>query len=249
VTRLSVPLAIEDFVPVAASAVGFVFVVRALRTVDPAAGRQGAVGAVLIVAGGLSRASWKLVYAMGGPDLEWLHAALYPLLAAGFPLLALAAWGARHAWAAGSAAGGMAGDGARHAPSSAPWWPVAALLGALVVVTVLIGPASGRLVPLLWLTAATIGTAAMAVLLGRWARALGRPRLGWTFVAYLVVTLALNGLARPAEQTESLQWVQQLLNTANGVLFAVAAQRLAAAARGAAATRPGSAGSTAPEAV
>jgi hypothetical protein len=249
VTRLSVPLAVEDFVPVAVSAAGFAFVARALRTVDPAAGRQGAIGAALIVSGGLSRATWKLVYAMGGPDLGWLHAALYPLLAAGFALLALALWGARHAWADGSA-GGAVRKGATHpGRSSRSWWPVPALLAALVAVTVLLGPGSGRLVPLLWLATATIGTGAMALLLGRWARALGRPRLGWAFVGYLVITITLNGLARPAEQTEALQWAQQLVNTANSVLFAFAAHRLAAAARRAAAMKPGADVSPAPEGV
>jgi hypothetical protein len=217
-SRLSVPLALEDFVPVLLSAVGFAFIVRLILRHDKASGRWAALGVVLIVAGGLSRAAWKLLFASGGPDLAPLHAGLYPLLAIGFPLLALSIWTARRTDDADP----------RHLRI---WAPVAVLGTVLVAVTFFAGAGAGRLVPLVWLAAATVGSASVSLLLFRWARAAGLPRIGWLFVANLAITIALNGLARPADQTEALQWVQQGLNTVNQALFLIAARSLSRRSR------------------
>jgi hypothetical protein len=213
VNRLSVPLALEDFVPVLLSAIGFAYVVRLVWRLDATSGRWAAAGAVLIVAGGLSRASWKLIHALGGPDLEVLHGALYVLLALGFPFLALGIRSARR-------------HATGHPERLQPWIPVSALAAALVATTVLASPLGGRLVPLIWLGTATVASAAVSLLLFRWARASGLPGVGWLFIASLAFTIILNGLARPAEQTEALQWVQQGLNTLNQALFLFASRRL-----------------------
>jgi len=71
----SLALAIEDFVPVLLTAFGLLLIVRMIRRVDPGAGAWAALGAVVVVAGGLSRASWKLVMTAGGPDLVPLFVA------------------------------------------------------------------------------------------------------------------------------------------------------------------------------
>ena len=70
-------------------------------------------------------------------------------------------------------------------------------------------------------------------LLARWARAIGRPGLGWLFVVSTVVTLLLNGLARAETQSEALQWAEQLLNTLNQAAFLLGAILLERATRGA----------------
>ncbi len=206
----SLALAIEDFVPVLLTAFGLLLIVRMIRRVDRGAGAWAALGAVLVVAGGLSRASWKLVMTAGGPDLVPLFIALYLLLATGYLLLVMALW---RGWQAAN------GRVAR-----APTWATAAVaLAVLLPLTAVMAPAGGRIVPLLWLFAATSGSVVASLLLARWARAIGRTGLGWLFVVSMVVTLVLNGLARAEAQSEALQWAEQLLNTLNQAAFLLGA--------------------------
>jgi hypothetical protein len=103
----------------------------------------------------------------------------------------------------------------------------------LLPLTAILTPVAGRLVPLMWLFTATSASVITALLLARWARAIGRADLGWLFVVSTVVTLALNGLARAETQSEALQWAEQLLNTLNQAAFLLGALLLERATRGA----------------
>jgi hypothetical protein len=87
---VSVPLALHDLLPVALATVGAVLV--ALRTRWTAA----LLAAGMIGAGGLAKASWKLLAALDIGDWPRLADALFPLMGPGFVLLAAAAWGRRH---------------------------------------------------------------------------------------------------------------------------------------------------------
>ncbi len=120
-----------------------------------------------------------------------------------------------------------------------PTWAAAAIaLAVLLPLTVVLAPAGGRILPLLWLFTATSASVCTSLLLARWARWIGRPGLGWLFIVSMVVTLLLNGLARAEAQSEALQWVEQLLNTLNqgafllGALLLERATRLAPAGSG-----------------
>jgi len=231
---LSLPLALEDFVPVVLTAGGLWFVVSLVGRADRSAGRWAAIGAILIVAGGLSRAIWKTVVATGGADVAALFAVLYLLLATGYLVLAVVVWRGRQAHT--GRPGRSAGD-----PRLRVWMPAAIVLAILLPVTAILAPSGGRLLPILWLFAATIGSITTSLLLARWARDLGRPGIGWLFIVSLTVTLVLNGLARASDQSEALQWVEQLVNTLNQGIFLIAALRLeraAAAAAAAAAPMP-----------
>lgn len=214
----TVALALEDFVPVILTAIGLAFVTRTISRTDRGAGRWAAMGTLLIVTGGLSRAGWKLTLAAGGPDLVPLFLALYLFLATGYLLLASALW---HGWQATS--GRRAG-----VPVWLPALLAVAILGPL---TAALAPTGGRLLPLLWLLAATAGSIVASLVLARWARGIGRPGLGWLFIVSLLVTVALNGLARAENQSEALQWVEQLLNTVNQGVFLVGAVGLERATR------------------
>jgi hypothetical protein len=214
----SVALALEDFVPVVLTAIGLSFVVTMLRRIHPASGSWAALGTTLIVTGGLCRASWKLLAALGGPDVTILFLALYPLLAVGYLLLAMALWGASQA---------RSGRRARLHPAV----PAIIALAVLVPATLALAPGGGRILPLLWLFTATGGSIVTSLLLARWARGLGRPGIAALFLVSLAVTLGLNGLARAEVQSEPLQWAEQLLNTLNQGLFMLAALRLERATR------------------
>jgi hypothetical protein len=218
----SLVLALEDFVPVILTAIGLRFVVRMVGLADRAAGRWAALGATLIVAGGLSRATWKTILAIGGPDIAALFVALYALLAIGYLLLAMAIWHARQ----------LANDPPSGVVRIPVWAPAGVALLVLLPLTMALVPTGGRGLPVLWLLAATIGSVSTSVLLARWARGAGRPGIGWLFIASILVTLGLNGLARVGDQSEALQWVEQLLNTLNQAFFLAAAMRLDSVVRG-----------------
>jgi hypothetical protein len=86
---VSLPLAVHDVAPVALAGVATTLVARRSRW-------SGAyVGAVMVTAGGLGKAVWKLLVALDVADWPRLADALFPLLGPGFVLLALAAWGHR----------------------------------------------------------------------------------------------------------------------------------------------------------
>ena len=125
--------------------------------------------------------------------------------------------------------GWEAANGRHPAP---PQWAAAAIaLAVLLPLTVVLAPAGGQILPLLWLFTATSGSVITSLLLARWARGIGRAGLGWLFIVSMVATLLLNGLARAEAQSESLQWAEQLLNTLNQGAFLLGAFLLERATR------------------
>ncbi|MFI6817507.1 hypothetical protein ACIBG7_34270 [Nonomuraea sp. NPDC050328] len=80
-------LALVDFLPVLAMAAGVVLLVPLLAGPARAA---GGLGGTLVVLGGALKALWKLLVAVGGPDVALLSGAQFYLFAPGFALLAWA---------------------------------------------------------------------------------------------------------------------------------------------------------------
>ena len=107
-------------------------------------------------------------------------------------------------------------------------------LALLVPLTVALLSPGSRIVPLSWLLASVIGSGWLSLALALEARRTDRPSLAWLFALNLLITLTLNGVARASQAPEAIQWVQQIINTANQLLFLVAVRRLAAAPMGAA---------------
>ncbi|MFM2105560.1 MAG: hypothetical protein RL338_592 [Chloroflexota bacterium] len=213
---MPVSLALVDFVPVLLTAVGLRLLWRLVGAADARVARWAALGATLVVAGGLAKAAWKLIVAVGGPDLPILYAALYPGLALGYLLVAAAAV---------AAAGAPSTEGSRG--TRRPWLPAALGLGLLLPFSVAIGPEGGRLVPLAWLVTGGSASIALDLVLARRALAGGLGSAATLLIAHVVATLALQALARPADQSVALQWVQELLNCATQGAFVVAVAALA----------------------
>ncbi|NKZ07607.1 hypothetical protein [Actinomadura latina] len=196
-TEYPIALAAEDFVPVALTAAG----VAMLRHKHPLV----PVAAALVVAGGFAKATWKLVVALGGPDLRWLHEALFPLLAIGFTLLVFAL--ARElrrsghpAMLAVPLASALAGSAVLRDTWPAMVWTIIAVTGAGA---------------LLLRSAARAGDRLGASLFGLW----------------LAGQYLLGPMAARAEQSIALQWVEQSCNTVAQAAFAFAAWRLTTATR------------------
>jgi antibiotic biosynthesis monooxygenase (ABM) superfamily enzyme len=57
------------------------------------------------------------------------------------------------------------------------------------------------------------------------------PLAGWLFIINLVGIFLLNGLARMDEQTITLQWIEESINTISWLSFAVAAKKVFAYTR------------------
>lgn len=208
----SISLALYDFLPVAFTAVGLYWVERMVAFISSGLGRTAALGALLVVAGGLAKAVWKLVMSLSGGtlDIRWLDNSLFTLMAPGFLLLAASVWGVTRV------VRGLSPEPVRLlGPLS-----VTLVLGAAVVMRVLRpeSPAWSRIL----LTAMVVAALAMNVMFVIFAIRERLAPAAALMIVNLMGTLALNALARLPEQTIPLQWVEQTLNTASWLAFALA---------------------------
>ena len=192
----TVPLALDDFVPVLLAGVGSLL----LSGVVPREQRTPArTGAVLILAGGLCKAGWKLTLAVTGHDEAWVADLLFVLLAPGFTLLA---WGL------------LAARGRSLVP---------AVPAGVIVLAGLLAAGLQATWPLLVLTVVTsTATGVLALLL---ARDRGDHLAMVLFGVQLVMAYALVPLAGTG-QSIAHQWWEQSLNTLGQGAFALAASRL-----------------------
>jgi hypothetical protein len=170
----------------------------------------------LIVVGGLFKALWKLLMALSNStiDIGWMDDGLFVFLAPGYLLFAWSMWQAARSvqrkttfstWLIPSFIS-LVTVGASYylllsQPRSASWERV------LLTVTVLANFVSGTL----------LITFAFRQKL---------PKAGWLFLVNLVGVFALNGLARVAEQTIFIHWIDEGINTLSCLGFMAAAKIL-----------------------
>lgn len=206
-------LALVDFLPVSFSAVGFAYIVRMVSHVLPWQGNVALLGAVLIVAGGFSRALWKLFMASSGGmlDIDWLEDCLFVLMAPGFSILAWSVWQASR-FVQGKRIFGA--------------WLVPFVFIVFMFVTSYLffrsrpdSPAWERVL----LSVMVIATVITGVLLILFAFRRELPMAGWLFMINLVGIFILNGAARLPVQPISLQWIEEGINTVSWLAFAMAA--------------------------
>jgi hypothetical protein len=214
-----IPLAVFNFLPVALTGVALWFLARYVRCQAAASFRPALLGAGLILAGGLSKAAWKLIAAASGLDLAWLATALFPLMAPGFALLCAAIWDATRRQ-----------RGLRPPPGL---WPatLVTIAFALAVAAyrqwVLASP-RGWFLPLLAL--ASLGNLGLSsLLIGACLR-----RRRWSIAALFAVNLgmifALQPIAMATPKTLVLHWLEQSLTAFGTGCFALAAFLLSRAA-------------------
>ncbi|WP_040794911.1 hypothetical protein [Nocardia higoensis] len=190
-------LAIEDYVPVVLTTCA----VLLLRRITGSG--RAAVAAGLIGAGGLAKATAKLVVAAGGPDLPWLRGALFPLLTLGFALL--------YVDLVGAATG-------RIRPRL--------LVGALALIAVCAAGAAVLGDALLMLVSTTVFATLTGIHLIRLARRRGDGLSAALIGLQLTAFFVLGALGARPEQPIALQWVEQLSNTAAQAAFLLAVVRL-----------------------
>jgi hypothetical protein len=203
-------LALANFLPVLFTALALLCIARLVRALAEADAPMALTGAALVVLAGFSKAAWKLILALGGPDIASLANALFPLMAPGFTLLAWALWQAQRK---------------APAPRRNPWLLPLALIGLAFGIAALRSVAlaveRGWFLPLMIL--ASVANLSLTVLLLREAwrrRALGLAPL---FVANLAMVFALQRIARIEPKTLSLHWLEQSLTATGAGAFALGA--------------------------
>jgi len=217
----TVSLALVDFLPVAFTAIGLIYIARMVSYISTAHGQAAYVGAVLTVAGGFFKALWKLLIASSGGaiDINWMEDGLFVWMAPGYTLLLWSVWQTvrgvnnkkmLNAWIAPLAfiAVMLAGSFYLYTsnPASPAWERV--LLSVMVL--------------------ATVVTGLLLIVFGFRQK---MPLAGWLFIINLVGIFLLNGLARMDEQTITLQWIEESINTISWLSFAVAAKKVFAYTR------------------
>lgn len=210
----SLALALFDYLPVALSLIGLLWVVRLLASVLPPARPALLAGLALVVLGGASKATWKLIWVLAGVDLAVLDNALFVCIAPGMALLACHAVAADHRWR---------GSTARLHPMRNSLLAAIGLLGAG-------GLAAASFDSRAWffvlLAGASLANLVLAIMLIRCSL---RWRQGFTaaiFMVSLLITLSLGGLARFSAGSAPLQWLAEILNAFATGSFAWAAWRL-----------------------
>jgi hypothetical protein len=203
-------LALFNVLPVLLTAVALACIVRLVRVLAPASAPMAVMGAALVVLAGLCKASWKLILALGGPELPALASALFPLMAPGFTLLALALWQAQ----------------LKVPPPPRRYWLAAlALIGLAYGIAALrhwgLGVERGWFLPLLALASLANLTLTALLLRESWRR-----RAVWLaplFLANLAMVFALQRIARIEPMTISLHWLEQSLTALGAGAFALGA--------------------------
>lgn len=193
-----VALAVEDFVPCVLALSALVILALTVRVRVPRAFPVALVGAIVVSAGGLGKATWKLLVATGCWEYPILEQLLFPALGFGFAALA---WGLLSA---------RQGRGITGWPFAA--FPVAAGIGALWM---------GDTWPLL--IAAAVGATVLGVTAAVIAFKAGKPAVGWLFVFYTLGTNVLPPLAAQPNQSAELQWAEQLTNSVVQLCFLLGA--------------------------
>jgi hypothetical protein len=224
-----VTLAVYNFLPVALTGVALWYLARYVESQDALHHPLALAGGALILAGGLSKAAWKLIAAVSGIDLVWLSNALFPLMAPGFALLAAALWGATRR-RPGRPPDPQAGRVAPRVLWSAALVAIVLAFTAAALRQWVFATPRGWFLPLLLL--ASLSNLAVSVLLIGTSMGLRRWSVAALFAVNLAMIFALQPIAMATPKTLALHWLEQSLTALGTGCFALAAFLLNRIARG-----------------
>jgi hypothetical protein len=200
--EINLPLAIQDYLPVTFFAVGLFFLAKMIAKRNAAAGNLAFAGGILITLGGLFKATWKLIQAVGGADVPFLNNSLFVLLSGGFIALAWAFWKSRtdktdrilfppliiiaFVWTTAAYFGFMT--------ESRAWFFILLGTATLANIALLVQLISSAVQNRFWLVAGL----------------------------YLINFIGIIALARNSDQTVTMQWLKQIVTTFAQLSFAIA---------------------------
>ncbi|MEP5763632.1 MAG: hypothetical protein ABJ308_03530 [Halieaceae bacterium] len=207
-------LALFDYIPVALSALGLYLLAGLLSQVLPTARPLMLAAVALVAAGGLSKASWKLVWALSHSNIELLSHLLFILMAPGMLIMACHVGSASYRWAGGNA------------PVKPALW-AALLIAPIMAGSLVLGMTQeGRAWFFLLLAAASVANISMSTLLIRLSWRLRDRVTALIFLFSILIILSLSGLSRISAGSAPLQWLAECLNTLAHGSFALAVWRL-----------------------
>lgn len=201
--EISLSLAVEDYLPVLLFAAGLFFVAKMVSATNRAAGKLAFVGGILITLGGLLKASWKLVQALGGDDFPVLNNSLFVFMSAGFICLA---------WAF-----------LKRNSTESDFFKISRLPLALILLFWSIAFylsffKESRAWFFILLGATTIAN--LALLLQLIIHSFLN-KLHLAAVLFLVNLVCIFVLARSSDQTVTFQWIKQFVNTFSQIAFLI----------------------------
>lgn len=212
---MPVLLALHDYLPVIFSAAGLCLLAQMISRMNRAAGPLAWLGFLLVVAGGVFKATYKLDMATIGADYRWMDNGIFVWMGPGFTLLAYALWAAQRT---------VAGKG-----TPRPVWLAPALICALALgaaAYLWMSNPQARTWSFMLLGVTTLGNFALSGLAILQARRQGLTLAAALFVVNIIAILGLQGMARLSQDNLTLQWVQQFSNMFSNLAFAVAAWQL-----------------------
>lgn len=202
--EFTIPMALEDYLPVIFSAFGLYLIVKTLSVKQANVTKLAGLGALLIVTDGFLKATWKLIYAAAGVDVAWMKDSLFLLMGPGFMMFSWALW---------------KGLKEQLSTNRQIWLtPLIVVFIALILAGYLV--MMGRSSRPVLLTLTTFGTVWMAgqLILSSWRKGL---YLAVFLFFYNVVTIFLQVWLAQLPQTTALQWLGQINNTFSWLAFAV----------------------------
>ncbi|MFT5576853.1 MAG: hypothetical protein ACI89D_002382 [Bermanella sp.] len=208
----SLSLALFDFVPVILSGIGWYWLSRWVTLKRTSYRNLLLAGGLLVVLGGVSKVSWKLVIALSGNSIDFLNNNLFLLMTPGFALIFVAVW---------RAAGQTVNTSSRDIL-------LVISLGLSLLSPLLAENVSNH--PRAWfLSLVALTTLFNCAIIGRlctyaWPR--GQRLSACLFAFNLIAALVLSGLARGGDHSEGMQWIEESINTAAQGALALAAYRL-----------------------
>jgi len=210
----TIALALEDFAPVLLTLLALIWLNRIVSEMDRPSGYIALLGSILIILGGLLKATSKLIWAVADTQILWMDRSLFLLMAPGFGCVAWALW---------------CGQGCLFRRARPRFvWQVPSLFSLLIGggAAYLYYTSQDRISFFVLLTLVVLASSLMLILLAIHAWRYGNRTIAALFLLYLIITLALDGMARASSGTMGMEWAKQLVNTAAAGLLAFGSWRL-----------------------
>jgi hypothetical protein len=202
----TVLMALEDFIPIVFTAIGLYIVAKFISNKYGNLTALAWLGTVLIVADGLLKAVWKLIYAATGTDIAWMHDSLFLFMGPGFIFVSWALW-----------------RGRKDIISTAKevWFiPLIIVLPALCVALYLAIAFPGRIWNKILLTLTTVG---IFFFNGQIIADCLKKKLFLPIILLVINVVTIFGQVFLSQlpQTTALHWIGQINNTISWAAFAL----------------------------
>jgi hypothetical protein len=204
--EFTVPMALEDFIPVVFTAIGLIILSKYISAKYSNLSLLAWIGTNLVISDGVLKAVWKLIYAAAGTDIAWMKDSLFVFMGPGFIFVSWALW-----------------CGRKEIISTAKevWFvPLIIVLPSLCVALILAILLPGRIWNKILLTLTTIG---IFFFNGQIIADCLKNKLFLPIILLAINVLTIFGQVFLSQlpQTTALHWIGQINNTISWAAFAL----------------------------